>query len=130
MSGFDHDAAMKRGVKRQEAVDHALREAHEYVDRQQTAGDNEVLIRLAVAVLLGIVDRQPKVPTDPGLDAILKRKASELLEGLTKESQSEYEDDGMALALAKKLLDSGTSKIISNMGLWESKTFREGARTS
>ena len=31
----------------------------------------------------------------------------------------------MVLDLAKKILDSATSRIVSEFGMWESKTFRE-----
>lgn len=128
MSDFDHDAAMQRGAERQEVVEAALREAYDFVDRQQTVGDNEALIRLSVAVLMGILERQNKRPIDPALDAALKRKAEEFLGLLAGKSKSEFESDAMALALAKKLLDSGTGKILTDMGIWESQTFREGAR--
>jgi hypothetical protein len=125
MSGFDHDAWMQRGAERQEVVADAARQAYDYVDRQQAVGDNEALIRLSIAVLTAVLERQTKRPIDQSFDTVLKRKAEQLLGHMAKKAQSEFESDAMALALAQQLLESGTNKIISDLGMWESDTFRE-----
>ena len=125
--GFDHDAAMKRGAERQQLIEAAEREAYGFADRQQTVGDNEALIRLAIAVLRALLERQVKRPFDAAFEEVVSRKAEELFVQMAKHSRSEFEQDAMALKLAQKLLDAGTSKVFSDLGMWESKTFQEGA---
>lgn len=126
MSGFNHDAAMQRGAERQEAVETALAVAHAFADRQQTVGRDEALIRLSGAVLMRLLERQNKRPINHALDVVLTREAEALTQALEEESKSKPESDAMALVLAKQLLESGTSKIVSDMGMWESGAFREG----
>jgi hypothetical protein len=125
MSGFNHDAAMRRGAERQKAVESASNEVYDFVDRQEAIGHNEALVRLSSAILTIILERQNKGPLDMAFDPRLRRKAEILLDVLAKKSQSTFESDAMALTLAKQLLESGTSKILSDVSTWESETFRE-----
>src|SRR5579872_7132866 len=112
MSSFDHDAAMERGAQRQRIVEEVVREAYDYVDRQQDVGNNEAKIRLSFAVIAAILGRQEKRSFDPALDALYKKKAEEYCRVLAKASESEHESDVMALRLAKDLFDGGTSTIL------------------
>lgn len=127
---FNHDAWMMRSAERQGVIEEAAREAHEYVDSQQSVGDNEAYIRLSTALLTVLGERQEKRPFDQKLDEIMKRKAADFYEKMAAASQSEFEADAMALALAKKFLESGTSQVLSDLGIWESNTFNKDARAS
>lgn len=131
MSGFDHDAAMQRGAERQQLVEKELHTLFELMENSTAPAPAKDLF-LVFELLKLLHGDEWKMPNSTIRDeqrySAIPAAASVARRHLARHAKSSEEYNHMLLDLAKKMLDNATSRVTSNFGMWESQTFREGAK--
>lgn len=135
MSQFDHDAAGRRGVDRQEFLRRIERLLNEKVDAQTEAHAGKATqeqylaeMHIALLTLLLAEDHEPRAAFFRQVGEGVREAAGRAADEIERFARDEAESRMMLLTLAQTFLGYATQSIPAEFSRWESKTFRERER--